>query len=193
MSLSLDNGALVVYPTSTLPGLGCLPTKEGLDNLYSTKSRPDSMPVSLGVAKLEQVEDLVIFPEFLDDFLGAFPKGGVTTILPAKQTVDNRLGGDNIAIRVFAHPEAIKLAEQFGPLTATSANESGINPECDTEIAAKTLGIDNFVPGICPNGLGSTFVKFEKNESNKHGWMLTVMREGVVPRTDVIEWLTNLT
>jgi len=193
MSLSLDNGALVVYPTSTLPGLGCLPTKEGLDNLYSTKSRPDSMPVSLGVAKLEQVEDLVIFPEFLDDFLGAFPKGGVTTILPAKQTVDKRLGGDNIAIRVFAHPEAIKLAEQFGPLTATSANESGINPECDTEIAAKTLGIDNFVPGICPNGLGSTFVKFEKNESVKHGWMLTVMREGVVPRTDVIEWLTNLT
>ena len=193
MSLSLDNGALVVYPTSTLPGLGCLPTKEGLDNLYSTKSRPDSMPVSLGVAKLEQVEDLVIFPEFLDDFLGTFPKGGVTTILPAKQTVDKRLGGDNIAIRVFAHPEAINLAEQFGPLTATSANESGINPECDTEIAAKTLGIDNFVPGICPNGLGSTFVKFEKNESNKHGWMLTVMREGVVPRTDVIEWLTNLT
>ena len=193
MSLSLDNGALVVYPTSTLPGLGCLPTKEGLDNLYSTKSRPDSMPVSLGVAKLEQVEDLVIFPEFLDDFLGAFPKGGVTTILPAKQTVDKRLGGDNIAIRVFAHPEAINLAEQFGPLTATSANESGINPECDTEIAAKTLGIDNFVPGICPNGLGSTFVKFEKNESNKHGWMLTVMREGVVPRTGVIEWLTNLT
>ena len=153
MSLSLDNGALVVYPTSTLPGLGCLPTKEGLDNLYSTKSRPDSMPVSLGVAKLEQVEDLVIFPEFLDDFLGAFPKGGVTTILPAKQTVDKRLGGDNIAIRVFAHPEAINLAEQFGPLTATSANESGINPECDTEIAAKTLGIDNFVPGICPNGI----------------------------------------
>ena len=151
------------------------------------------MPVSLGVANLDQVEDLVIFPKFLDAFLGAFPKGGVTTILPAKQTVDKRLGGDNIAIRVFAHPEAINLAEQFGPLTATSANESGINPECDTEIAAKTLGIDNFVPGICPNGLGSTFVKFEKNESNKHGWMLTVMREGVVPRTGVIEWLTNLT
>ena len=45
MSFSLDAGELVVYPTSTLPGLGCLPTKEGLDNLYSTKNRPDTMPV----------------------------------------------------------------------------------------------------------------------------------------------------
>lgn len=192
MKIKLVDGELIVYPTSTLPGLGCLPTEKGLDNLYAKKNRPETMPVSLGVANLRQVEHLVKFPAFLEDFLSAFPKGGITTILPAIEKVDNRLGGENIAIRVFSHPDAIELAEHFGPITATSANESGIDPECNTENAAKILEIDNFVPGICPNGLGSTFVKFDESGTNSHGWMLNVMREGVVPQSDVMKWWTNL-
>jgi len=180
----------VVYPTSTLPGLGCLPTKSGLDNLFEAKSRPDTMPVSLGVASMDQVENLVEVPEILNEFLSNFTKGGITTILPAKEELDKRLGGANVAIRVFAHPAAIALARECGPITATSANESGVEPECDTEVAANLLGIEQFVPGICPNGLGSTYVKLQKDTSEIRGWRLTVMREGVVPRHDVMRWWT---
>ena len=67
------------------------------------------MPVSLGVASMDQVEDLVEIPEILNDFLSNFTKGGITTILPAKEELDVRLGGANVAIRVFAHPAAIAL------------------------------------------------------------------------------------
>ena len=190
MKSHLERGGLVVYPTSTLPGLGCLPTKSGLDNLFEAKNRPDTMPVSLGVASIDQVEDLVEIPEILNDFLSNFTKGGITTILPAKEELDKRLGGDNVAIRVFAHHAAIALARECGPITATSANESGVEPECDTEIAANLLGIEEFVPGICPNGLGSTYIKLEKDASEIRGWRLTVMREGVVPRHDVMRWWT---
>ena len=190
MKSHLESGGLVVYPTSTLPGLGCLPTKSGLDNLFEAKNRPDTMPVSLGVATMDQVENLVEIPEILNEFLSNFTKGGITTILPAKEELDKRLGGANVAIRVFAHPAAIALAREYGPITATSANESGVEPECDTEIAANLLGIEEFVPGICPNGLGSTYVKLEKDTSEIRGWRLTVMREGVVPRHDVMRWWT---
>lgn len=190
MQEHLERGGLIVYPTSTLPGLGCIPTKEGLDNLFEAKKRPSTMPVSLGVASLEQVSELVEIPTFLTEMLDAFAKGGITTILPATKPLDVRLGGDQIAIRVFAHEGAIELAEEFGPITATSANESGIEPECDTEIAAKRLGIDYFVPGICPNGLGSTYIRLEKDASNIRGWRLKLMREGVVPRSDVMKWWT---
>ena len=190
MKSHLESGGLVVYPTSTLPGLGCLPTKSGLDNLFEVKNRPDTMPVSLGVASMDQVVDLVEVPEILNEFLSNFTKGGITTILPAKEELDKRLGGANVAIRVFDHPAAIALAEECGPITATSANESGVEPECDTEIAADLLGIEEFVPGICPNGLGSTYVKLEKDTSEIRGWRLTVMREGVVPRHDVMRWWT---
>ena len=190
MKSHLERGGLVVYPTSTLPGLGCLPTKSGLANLFEAKNRPDTMPVSLGVATMDQVENLVEIPELLNEFLSNFTQGGITTILPAKEELDKRLGGANVAIRVFSHPAAIALARECGPITATSANESGVEPECDTEIAANLLGIEEFVPGICPNGLGSTYVKLEKDTSEIRGWRLTVMREGVVPRHDVMRWWT---
>jgi len=193
MKEHLESGGLIVYPTSTLPGLGCLPITIGLDNLYSTKNRPETMPVSLGVSSMSQAKPMVEIPDFLEDFLSSFIKGGITTILPALETVDSRLGGDNVAIRVFSHPAAISLAEEYGPITATSANESGIEPECNTELAAQILDIEHFVPGICPNGLGSTFVSLEKSSAEKRGWRLTVMREGVVPRADVMRWWTNPT
>ena len=193
MKEHLEAGGLVVYPTSTLPGLGCLPIPSGLDNLYSTKNRPETMPVSLGVSSMEQASSIVEIPDFLDDFLSSFTKGGITTILPAIETMDSRLGGNNVAIRVFSHPAAISLAEKYGPITATSANESGVVPECNTEISAQILGIEHFVPGICPNGLGSTFVGLEKSDGEIRGWRLTVMREGVIPRADVMRWWTNPT
>ena len=193
MKEHLESGGLIVYPTSTLPGLGCLPIAIGLDNLYSTKNRPETMPVSLGVSSMSQAKSMVEIPDFLEDFLSSFIKGGITTILPALETVDSRLGGDNVAIRVFSHPAAISLAEEYGPITATSANESGIEPECNTELAAQILDIEHFVPGICPNGLGSTFISLEKSDAEKRGWRLTVMREGVVPRADVMRWWTNPT
>ena len=193
MKEHLESGGLIVYPTSTLPGLGCLPIAIGLDNLYSTKNRPQTMPVSLGVSSMSQAKSMVEIPDFLEDFLSSFIKGGITTILPALETVDSRLGGDNVAIRVFSHPAAISLAEEYGPITATSANESGIEPECNTELAAQILDIEHFVPGICPNGLGSTFISLEKSDAEKRGWRLTVMREGVVPRADVMRWWTNPT
>ena len=193
MKEHLESGGLIVYPTSTLPGLGCLPITIGLDNLYSTKNRPETMPVSLGVSSMSQAKPMVEIPDFLEDFLSSFIKGGITTILPALETVDSRLGGDNVAIRVFSHPAAISLAEEYGPITATSANESGIESECNTELAAQILDIEHFVPGICPNGLGSTFVSLEKSDAEKRGWRLTVIREGVVPRADVMRWWTNPT
>ena len=122
MKQYLESGGLLVYPTSTLPGLGCLPTKIGLDNLFETKNRARTMPVSLGVASLDQVSDIVEIPEFLEEFLNNFVKGGITTILPAKNSLDERLGGDNVAVRIFADKRAIQLAEEYGPITATSVS-----------------------------------------------------------------------
>ena len=60
----LELGGVVAYPTSTLPGLGCLPIKNGLDSLFAMKNRSDEQPVSLGVFSLEQAEEIVDVSEF---------------------------------------------------------------------------------------------------------------------------------
>ena len=57
----LNNDDVIIYPTSTLPALGCKPNKKALDKLFKIKNRSIDLPVSLGVLDLEQVSDLIKF------------------------------------------------------------------------------------------------------------------------------------
>ena len=61
------NGNCVVYPTSTLPALGCILTSKALDNLYELKKRSHDMIVSIAVSDLEQASDLVYLTDDLED------------------------------------------------------------------------------------------------------------------------------
>ena len=186
----LQNGGVIAYPTSTLPGLGCIPTSEGLDRLFELKSRSSDKPVSIGVASLDQVRDMVeIHPE-IEIFLSEFPRGCFSIVFPSKKPLDDRIGGTSIAIRVFDHPIARELAKTVGPITATSANEAGEEPALTVREAAEGLGLDEIaiLDGNRVTGPGSTFVKF--NFDNPES-LVTVMREGVVPTHDVVSWWKN--
>ena len=186
----INNGGVVAYPTSTLPGLGCIPTKEGLDTLFALKSRSSDKPVSLGVASLEQVREFVDIDPVMIEFVEAFPRGGLSVLFPAKHTMDSRLGGDSIAIRVFEHPVARALAEAVGPVTATSANEAGEEPADTVAEAAKELNLPEIavLNGNRVTGPGSTFVKIDTKNDEP---LVTIIREGVVPSRDVVTWWKN--
>ncbi|RJU93901.1 MAG: Sua5/YciO/YrdC/YwlC family protein [Candidatus Poseidoniales archaeon] len=188
----MNNGGVVAYPTSTLPGLACLPQTDALDRLFELKQRPADKPVSLGVLSLKQAETLVRVPEKVRLLEAAFPKGGFTFILDAVETLDPRLGGDRVAVRCLAHPVARQLVETFGPITATSANESGETPADSAEAAGAGLGLPDraVLPGMCPGGLGSTILNVVQEE---HGAEVTVMREGIIPTRSVIQWWKNPT
>lgn len=192
---NLQNNGVVAYPTSTLPGLGCLPNKQALDNLYKLKNRPHNQPVSLGVATIQQAESLVEVPEFAKLLLDYFPIGSITLILDAVNTLDGRLGGDRVAVRVLADETAIELVTKTGPITATSANHSGVEPLHNVRAAADVLGLseESIVDGECPGGNPSTILSLSKDEENTQGYTVSIMREGVVPSNDVNTWLRSLT
>ena len=190
---NLRSNGVVVYPTSTLPGLGCLPNSDALDNLYRIKNRPRSQPVSLGVASLKQAEQLVYVPPIAREILDAFPKGSITLILDAIETLDDRLGGNRVAVRVLSDERGLALVKEIGPITATSANHSGVEPMYSTTLAAKALELDekSTIAGKCPGGVPSTILSVEKSKVNYTDYTVTIMREGVVPRTDVETWMRN--
>ena len=190
----LEDGGVVAYPTSTLPGLGCLPTKKGLDTLFDIKKRPANQPVSLGVASIKQAEKIVNIPQFAISLLDNFPLGSITLILDAKETLDSRLGGERVAVRVFADTVAKKLAEVVGPITATSANPSGVEPSSNVALAAQSLNLEqiSILDGDCPGGDGSTILSIEKNSVTNAGFSVTIMREGVVPQADVVSWMRKM-
>ena len=183
----LNNNDSVVYPTSTLPALGCKPNKIALDRLFKIKNRPAELPVSLGVIDLEQVSEIIDYDNISIDILNYFPKGSLTLILPAKKTLDQRLGGDWIGVRPVVEEKAIQLISKTGPITATSANISGEKPLIDCKKAALQLKLqpDQFIPAQTRGGAPSTLVKLDKK--------VTVMREGVISRQEVAEWSKKLT
>ena len=185
----------IVYPTSTLPGLGCLPLSSALDNLFAIKKRPTDMPVSLGVAELEQAQSLVIIPEKALALQKKFPLGSITLVLPTNEVdLDSRLGGSHIAIRVFSHPVARELAQRVGPIVATSANISGeeVRNDCQEAAISLLLSRNHYISGLCKGRLGSTFIKVDKKDDDDD-WEATVIREGIIPVEDVNKWWTNPT
>ena len=190
-------GDCIVYPTTTQPALGCLPEPACLDRLYRLKGRASDMPVSIGVASLAQAETLVEVPDEVRELLGDFPEGSLTVVLRAHKTLDSRVGGDNVAIRVVAHPRAKRLLEATGPLTATSANRSGEPPVTDCDEAARLLSDDGgaieCVSGACPGGSPSTLIVWYSVCDSTESRDIEVLREGVVSELEVRAWLMRRT
>jgi tRNA A37 threonylcarbamoyladenosine synthetase subunit TsaC/SUA5/YrdC len=155
------------------------------------------VPVSIGVASLTQAETLVEVPDRVRELLDNFPEGSLTVILRAHNTLDSRLGGDSIAIRVMAHPLAKRLLEATGPLTATSANRSGEYPVTDCDEAAQLLSDDGdaigCVSGFCPSGGPSTLIGWYSVCDSIESRGIEVLREGVVSELEVISWLRKRT
>ena len=182
----------IVYPTSTQPALGCLPTRSALDGLYAIKNRPSHMPVSIGVADLEQASNLVELTDDIPDLLASFPEGSLTLVLPAKKTLDNRLGADKVAIRVVSHPVAKALLRAIGPLTATSANISGTPPKSNCLDAVDTLQKAGhkvgLVEGNTPGGSPSTLIAWYSVCDASDNTSIEVLREGIVPTEEVLQW-----
>ena len=183
-------GLPVVYPTTTLPALGCLPQSEALDALFELKKRVETKIVSLGVCDLEQAANLVEIPDIASDILDFFPAGSLTLILPAIETLDPRLGGDNVAVRVLADVRARKLVSETGPLTATSANPSGKEPASDCVEAAEILNLPHSatLPGQCVGGAPSTLIRWNISGDASQDSDWTVIREGKVRTEEIQAW-----
>ena len=183
----IKNALPIVYPTTTLPALGVIPTKEGLDHLFELKKRDNLKIVSVAVAEFKQVIDLVQIPSYLEDFLEMFSPGSITTILEANEQLDSRLGGNWIAIRKVAHPTARDLLEAVGPLTATSANLSGMEVKSHCDEAASALGLppQAAISELCPGGKPSTLIRCPVFLPLNDGQSLEIVREGVVHSEEV--------
>jgi len=186
------SGHCVVYPTSTQPALGCIPNSLALDGLFAIKNRPSHFPVSLGVVDLDQAEELVEVPEDVPDILADFPEGSLTIILRARENMDSRLGGANVAIRVISHPIAKEFLRMTGALTATSANSSGDAPLNDCDSAARLLSTSEravgSIAGMCGGGAPSTLIAWHTVCGAPESSSIEVMREGKVSSEEVLTW-----
>ena len=144
---AIAEGALVVYPTDTLLGLGARATSaEAVDRLLAAKGRPPTRSISFAVSSYEEVEPWAILDAPRRTELRRLLPGPYTLLLPASARARRDLApaligpGGTVGIRIPDHPVARDLARRAGPITATSANRHGEAPARSLAGARRALG-----------------------------------------------------
>jgi L-threonylcarbamoyladenylate synthase len=126
----LDSGGVIAFPTDTAYGLGADPfNTAAIDRIFQIKGRAETKPILLVVSSLEMAESVTERDSMFHDLVRQFWPGPLTMILRAAQSVPLKLtaGTGNVGVRWPAVPFTMQLVKRFGrPLTATSANRSGL-------------------------------------------------------------------
>ena len=186
----LSYGGVVAYPTDTLYGLAADPCNaSAVDRIYRIKARSPLAPLPLIAANIEQIRACVKSLSPLSRQLAdLFWPGPLTLIYDAGETLAPAMlaGEKTVAVRVPAHPIAMGIARVFGhPITATSANLTGIKPVSEASAMAKELSDDLSLildGGPTAGGLPSTIV-------DARGLQPMLIREGIVPWNRVLQSL----
>jgi L-threonylcarbamoyladenylate synthase len=127
---TLAKGHVVALPTETVYGLGANALDpDAVEKIFMAKGRPSDNPLIVHIGKVQEMESLVRhIPVASGKLMEAFWPGPLTIILPKTPKVPSITTGglDTVAIRMPAHPIALRLLEVCGfPIAAPSANRSG--------------------------------------------------------------------
>jgi len=171
----IQSGALIVYPTETIYGIGGIAVSSVRERLYKVKKRQDNNPLILIAGQVSVFSAYnVVFNKTAEKLAGSFWPGRLTLILPVAKT------GQTIGIRVSDHPFIQMLAEHVAlPLYSSSANMSGVeyvnDPDHICHVFSDTIDlmIDD---GVLPQSLPSTVVAVS------HDGEVRIVREGAISR-----------
>lgn len=180
----LKDGGIVAYPAETFYGLGVKFDKEAsLRKLYELKKRPEEKPMPLIIGSGASLSMIAVFVnEIAESLMDKFWPGPLTLLLKAKKGLSPYLTADTgrIAVRIPGESAALYLVREAGfPITATSANPSGMPPAEDADSVIRYFGekIDMVIDGgRTAGGLPSTIVDITEKK-------IKIVREGVIPRS----------
>lgn len=163
---ALRRGAVVGLPTDTVYGLAADPfSREGVALLFSLKGRPAIKPIPILAASVEQAAGVGIVEGPARAAAARHWPGALTAVVPRAPGLPDWIGDpgrDSVGIRVPAHPTALALLAEAGPLAVTSANLTGRPPALD-ETGARAIfadGVAVYLPGRGGGGDPSTVVDF---------------------------------
>ncbi|MBX3144740.1 MAG: threonylcarbamoyl-AMP synthase [Trueperaceae bacterium] len=159
----------VAFPTETVYGLGADAASErAVARVFELKGRPRDHPL---IVHLGSAAWLSTYADLADERLkaraealaAAFWPGPLTLVLPASSVVPRAVTGgqSTVAVRVPAHPVALRLLTEFGrALVAPSANRFGrISPTEASHVAGEFAGTLVVLDGgDCRVGIESTIV-----------------------------------
>lgn len=119
---TLKSDGILVFPTDTVYGIGCLLNEKAVKRLYKIKNRPQNKPTAILVTKK-------YYDDKIAGYFKKYKKGKVTLVLnkklldfsiPPLIIKDNKIGIRNPNFKWLEN-----LIDLTGPIVASSANRQG--------------------------------------------------------------------
>ena len=184
----LRAGGVIAFPTDTAYGLAADPFSEtAVDRIFRIKGRPDTKPILLVVDSVRMAESIIHPTDVFYRVVEAFWPGSLTIIMHAVASLPANVsaGTNTVGVRWPIAAFATGLVSRLGsPVTATSANRSGMPSPVTAEEVQRQLGdsIDALVDGgVLPSSGGSTLLDLTAD-------LPVLLREGPVPFEALVEF-----
>ncbi|MEX0916578.1 MAG: L-threonylcarbamoyladenylate synthase [Candidatus Spechtbacterales bacterium] len=164
----IRRGYAVVFPTDTIYGLAVNAVdKASVDRFFALKRRPSGKPVPIFVRDIAMAKEVAFIDARQEAILEKLWPGAFTLVLKKKDSISERLsaGTDTIGLRIPNHTfcQAL-LAKLEGPITASSANISGMEATADPDEIIAQFKEHSMVPdffvdaGVLENTTPSTVI-----------------------------------
>ena len=164
---TLKSGLPIIFPTDTLPAIGCLP--EFSEKIYEFKKRDRNKPLILMGSENKQLIDYVheSAKEDYENIASKYWPGALTIVIPCseKQTAILTSKDLTIGLRIPNSFMAQSLMRETGPLLTSSANISGFKGSITAEGITSdfpSLKILGPMPWNKSSGKASTIISWKK-------------------------------
>ena len=165
---TVNSGLPIIFPTDTLPAIGCLPKSSNI--IYEFKKRDRNKPLILMGSEQKHLIDYVheSAKEDYKNIASKYWPGALTIVVPAseKQTLNLTSNDFTIGLRIPNSSVAQSLLRETGPLLTSSANISGFKGSITVEGIAlefPTLKILGPIPWEKRSGKASTIIFWKKS------------------------------
>ena len=165
---TLKSGSPIIFPTDTLPAIGCLPKFSKI--IYDLKKRDRGKPLILMGADQKQLIDYVheSAKEDYEKVAGRYWPGALTLVIPSSEKDPEILTSNDLTLglRIPNSTRAQSLMKETGPLLTSSANISGSMGSISAEGIASdfpSVNIIGPVPWEKGSGKASTIISWRKN------------------------------
>jgi tRNA threonylcarbamoyl adenosine modification protein (Sua5/YciO/YrdC/YwlC family) len=189
---AIGRGDLIVMPTDTVYGVAVDAfNSDAVLRLLDAKNRTTASPPPVlvpGIPTLDALAEVV--PDEVRALVKEFWPGGLTVILPARESLTWNLGETDgtVALRMPDNDIALELLSETGPLAVSSANLTGEPAAMTAEDAERMLGesvivyLDGGPVGSkypdAGDGTGSTIV--DATGLLRPGGSIRIVRHGVI-------------
>jgi len=165
---TLKSGLPIIFPTDTLPAIGCLPKFSNI--IYEFKKRDRDKPLILMGSEHKQLIDYVheSAKEDYENIASKYWPGALTMVIPASENQTKILTSNDLTLglRIPNSCMAQSLMRETGPLLTSSANISGFKGSTTVEGIAQdfpSVKILGPVPWGKRSGKASTIIVWKKS------------------------------